>query len=71
MDKELTKNILIICLLTFGFIGILSGLFFLISCQQAKTINKISETTYTCGDLFWAKKTVEQQVQKIQLKVIK
>ena len=53
-----------------GGIIIVIGLFGAIyygNCREAKVFNQKYQTTYSCGDFFWAKDQINTQVQIINI----
>ena len=41
------------------------------SCREAKIFNQKYQTSYSCGDFFWAKDQINQQIQIINIEGLK
>ena len=41
------------------------------SCREAQVFNQKYQTTYSCGDFFWAGNQINQQIQIIKVEGLK
>jgi len=72
MEDFIFDNILpvIVVIMLLTVLGLLCGIFpalYYSSCREAEVFNEKYETDYTCGDFFWARSQINQQIQIIKL----
>jgi len=68
--KHLLKTISIIAIITLIVLTIVIWIDYYSCCREVKIFNAKYETEYTCGDFFWAKDQINQQIQTIKIEGI-
>ena len=79
MNKEDLKEILAIGGIVIGIfvgaviliVGVVSIPAYYSSCREAQVFNQKYQTTYSCGDFFWAGNQINQQIQTIKVEGLK
>lgn len=59
----------ILLIVTFAIFAIpIGGLIYFSSCRQAAIYNAQNNTSYTCGDFFWAAEQINARTQTVKVR---
>uniref|UniRef100_A0A6M3XYY9 Uncharacterized protein n=1 Tax=viral metagenome TaxID=1070528 RepID=A0A6M3XYY9_9ZZZZ len=62
------RNLIIVGIVL--IISVLGGVYYG-NCREAKVFNQKYQTAYSCGDFFWAKNQINQQIQILKVEGLK